>query len=211
MTGFCKLGYDQRKLRQYKRMVTVDAEQTPEMIEAQSSEVEKLKTVEEDSVPFGIRAIESGIEVDGVWISRSNTPVPSSKGSPEVDGTAGSRGSSFQPNHSRADSDIPVLKMPRPAYAAGPRLSNGAPEILDKASLSPEYKIRSRSSSLEPRADERQSWRNIPQVRQYSRSRSKNPSMLRHSSTLDALEGIDRDGLSGRIGFPKPLSWLNFV
>lgn len=26
-------------------------------------------------VPFGIRAIESGIEVEGVWISRSNTPA----------------------------------------------------------------------------------------------------------------------------------------
>lgn len=26
-------------------------------------------------VPFGIRAIESGIEVDGVWISRSTTPL----------------------------------------------------------------------------------------------------------------------------------------
>lgn len=32
-------------------------------------------------IPFGIRAIESGIEVDGVWISRSTTPVtlPSSR------------------------------------------------------------------------------------------------------------------------------------
>lgn len=28
-------------------------------------------------IPFGIRAIESGIEVDGVWISRSNTPAAS--------------------------------------------------------------------------------------------------------------------------------------
>jgi hypothetical protein len=29
------------------------------------------------SIPFGIRAIESGIEVDGVWISRNNTPAGS--------------------------------------------------------------------------------------------------------------------------------------
>jgi hypothetical protein len=29
------------------------------------------------SIPFGIRAIESGIEVDGVWISRNNTPAAS--------------------------------------------------------------------------------------------------------------------------------------
>lgn len=32
-------------------------------------------------IPFGIRAIESGIEVDGVWISRSNTPAPSARNS----------------------------------------------------------------------------------------------------------------------------------
>lgn len=30
-----------------------------------------------NDVPFGIRAIESGIEVEGVWISRSNTPASS--------------------------------------------------------------------------------------------------------------------------------------
>ena len=34
-----------------------------------------------DDIPFGVRAIESGIEVDGVWISRSNTPVGSSRAS----------------------------------------------------------------------------------------------------------------------------------
>jgi len=29
-------------------------------------------------VPFGIRALQQGIEVEGVWISRGNTPVPGS-------------------------------------------------------------------------------------------------------------------------------------
>ena len=32
-----------------------------------------------EDVPFGIRAIESGIEIEGVWISRSNTPEPVSR------------------------------------------------------------------------------------------------------------------------------------
>jgi hypothetical protein len=35
-----------------------------------------------DEIPFGIRALENGVEVAGVWISRSNTPVPSCQGSP---------------------------------------------------------------------------------------------------------------------------------
>lgn len=30
-----------------------------------------------DEVPFGIRALERGVEVEGVWISRGNTPEPS--------------------------------------------------------------------------------------------------------------------------------------
>lgn len=30
-----------------------------------------------NDVPFGVRAIQSGIQVDGIWISNKNTPVPS--------------------------------------------------------------------------------------------------------------------------------------
>ena len=30
-----------------------------------------------DEVPFGIRALERGVEVEGVWVSRGNTPEPS--------------------------------------------------------------------------------------------------------------------------------------
>ncbi|ESZ97029.1 hypothetical protein SBOR_2574 [Sclerotinia borealis F-4128] len=38
--------------------------------------VETSKGVE---IPFGVRAIQSGIQVDGIWISGTNTPVPSIK------------------------------------------------------------------------------------------------------------------------------------
>jgi len=51
--------------------MTVNLKQsTPNMIEAQNLDGEEI--------PFGIRALESGVEVEGVWISRSNTPVPTS-------------------------------------------------------------------------------------------------------------------------------------
>jgi hypothetical protein len=40
--------------------------------------VQKRRSMDDGpSIPFGIRAIESGIEVDGVWISRNNTPAGS--------------------------------------------------------------------------------------------------------------------------------------
>jgi hypothetical protein len=32
----------------------------------------------DSGIPFGVRAIESGIQVDGIWVSRSNTPIPES-------------------------------------------------------------------------------------------------------------------------------------
>jgi hypothetical protein len=49
------------------------------MLEAQPVTAVSVET--KDETPFGIRAIQSGIEVDGVWISRTNTPVGSSRNS----------------------------------------------------------------------------------------------------------------------------------
>jgi hypothetical protein len=49
------------------------------MLEAQP--VTAVSEEPKDEIPFGIRAIQSGIEVDGVWISRTNTPVGSSRNS----------------------------------------------------------------------------------------------------------------------------------
>ena len=49
------------------------------MLEAQP--VTHVQEETKDEIPFGIRAIQSGIEVDGVWISRTNTPVGSSRAS----------------------------------------------------------------------------------------------------------------------------------
>jgi hypothetical protein len=47
----------------------------------ESQPVTQVMSETKDDIPFGVRAIESGIEVDGVWISRSNTPVGSSRSS----------------------------------------------------------------------------------------------------------------------------------
>jgi hypothetical protein len=52
--------------------------------QTQTAKVQQDRQRQEDTkdeIPFGIRAIQSGIEVDGVWISRSNTPVGSSRAS----------------------------------------------------------------------------------------------------------------------------------
>ena len=76
-------------------------------------------------VPFGIRAIESGIEVDGVWISRSNTPAQSLPATPAPASPAS--GPSIaprphppkqedSPDRSSSASNISRLDIPQPVY-----------------------------------------------------------------------------------------------
>jgi len=55
--------------------------------EAEAAQIEHRPSVqrrrrEQVTIPFGIRALESGIEVDGVWISPRNSPASSAPSSP---------------------------------------------------------------------------------------------------------------------------------
>jgi len=37
-----------------------------------------IKLDQESHVPFGVRALQSGLEIDGIWVSTSNNPIPES-------------------------------------------------------------------------------------------------------------------------------------
>jgi hypothetical protein len=76
--------YSTWRLRSYSSVEERLLEPTPAMIEA--------RVAGKIGAPFGVRALESGVEIEGVWISRSNlnTPVQSRPHSP-----AGSTSSSF--------------------------------------------------------------------------------------------------------------------
>ena len=82
--GLTKNTYSRWRLRSYSTVEERLLDPTPAMIEAQAR-----NTID---APFGVRALESGVEVEGVWISRSNlnTPVLSRPHSP-----SGSTSSSF--------------------------------------------------------------------------------------------------------------------
>lgn len=84
------------------------------MLEAQTITEEP-----KNDIPFGIRAIESGIEVDGVWISRSNTPVGSSRTSL----------SDLKLPRSHNNSQI---ELPQPVVTSS-RTSSKAPSSFDMA------------------------------------------------------------------------------
>jgi hypothetical protein len=77
--GLLKLWYDTNKIKKYSKVDKGKQAQTPEMLEAQP--VTAVSIDAKDEVPFGIRAIQSGLEVEGVWISRTNTPAGSSRAS----------------------------------------------------------------------------------------------------------------------------------
>ncbi|KAF7896007.1 hypothetical protein EAF00_006022 [Botryotinia globosa] len=73
--GYIKLLWTNRIVA---RQEVIDEEKRMKIQELRQSGqfVEPMKGVE---IPFGVRAIQSGIQVDGIWISGTNTPVPSIK------------------------------------------------------------------------------------------------------------------------------------
>jgi len=110
------------------------------MLEAQP--VAQVTEETKNEIPFGIRAIQSGIEVDGVWISRTNTPVGSSRASlySEKIPRAG-----LNNNNNNNNSQ---LELPQPVAQGSSRNSSCAPSSFDRAvSAEPLSNSDSRSSS----------------------------------------------------------------
>jgi hypothetical protein len=117
--GLLKLWYDRNKLRKYSKVDKGKLAATPEMLESQP--VQQVHAEEmKDDIPFGVRAIESGIEIDGVWISRTNTPVGSS------------RASIISENRLPRSFNNSALELPQMSYASS-RGSSAAPSSFDRA------------------------------------------------------------------------------
>ncbi|KAF2735481.1 hypothetical protein EJ04DRAFT_534230 [Polyplosphaeria fusca] len=167
--GLCKLQYDKHRIRKYSKVDKGKQTQTPEMLEAQP-----VKQEEKEYVPFGIRAIESGIEVDGVWISRSNTPVGSSRSSIAEGKFPSSRNSS-------------QLELPK-AIHGGSSSRASSQTAFDRA-VSAERIYASSSRDSSPGRDNSSQARGrvpLPSHAQYC-----NGNTQRNSTTLNALEGME--------------------
>ena len=187
--GCVKLVYNHWRLRKYIAVAASKREQTQEI-----KRVASVKRRKGQDVPFGIRAIESGIEVDGVWISKSNTPVISVTGSPpssvEFEPCASTTVHSVHGLPST--SSIPQLEIPQPAHGyPGASSSRFSPSFRDPSQHS-EY-----AGSVESVYDWRSSagsntapqGRQTPNPRGSSHLTPSNPYMFRNSATLAALEG----------------------
>lgn len=95
-------------------------------------------------VPFGVRAIESGVEVDGVWISRSNTPASSNPPSPAISAIDDPSSAKAHQNENGPSKAVPTLLMPQPVHPyqghpeARSRSNSRSPEIQAPAAGSPD-------------------------------------------------------------------------
>jgi hypothetical protein len=130
-------------------------------------------------IPFGVRAIESGIEVEGVWISRNNSPAPSTLASPLPSPSA-------PPSKGKTtvrSSEIPSLTMPEPVHPYPESRSAASSTGSFERAVEAE-RLASGSNSPEPTAEAR-----TPRPSYKPRQ----PSALRFS-TADDLE-IESQGM----------------
>ncbi|KAF2162213.1 hypothetical protein M409DRAFT_27220 [Zasmidium cellare ATCC 36951] len=78
--GGAKLGHTHWKLRKY--VALAEKEKQEQALQRSMSQRQRTAEQQAADVPFGIRAIESGADVEGVWnSSRNNTPEPGSRDS----------------------------------------------------------------------------------------------------------------------------------
>lgn len=64
-------------LRRNKKQTVVDEEKRVKIQDLRMSGV-IIKLDQENQVPFGVRALQSGVEIDGIWVSTSKLPIPES-------------------------------------------------------------------------------------------------------------------------------------
>lgn len=179
--GFVVRFYNAWKLRKYEAL-----QQVSESHRQALQHTPSVTARRDAEIPFGIRAIQSGIQVDGVWISGSNTPVQSGPNSraPSIILGTDQGNSSHSPEHAAASSSKPRVEIPQLAHrqsthgqsstlSRDPTLLHGGPS--DR--LSTEYLPRGRPT-YQPR---RSSGLRYSQIDE-------------NSDALDALEGRRQNG-----------------
>lgn len=180
-----KVIHTNRKLKKLSKPVGARADQEPQMVEAAAAPRRKSG----DEVPFGIRAIQSGIEVDGIWISGTNTPVPSSP----TQSTHSKPEASASNSRAMSTLEIPGPAVAGPSSGSSSRPSSRGPPSsnFDRAVSAERVASHSRDSSPGSTASGQRARQHRPPPTAYSRYSQ--AGMLRHSATLDTLEGEDED------------------
>lgn len=188
--GLLKLTYNKWRLRKYTAVAETKAASRREM---QHTTSVKRGRSQRQQIPFGVRALESGIEVDGVWISGTNTPT-SMPGSPNIaamkpqpahkDLSSKSRSSTSE--MSRIETPQQVHDHPGVTHSAGP--SNKVPTPFDRPVSS------ERQHSKPPTSDHQSRGRPTYQPRRSSHLRFSNSQDPEDSEEFATLEGRTMTG-----------------
>ena len=129
LAGLLKLAHKTHQVRaftqQARRRHELEAQHPthPEMTDASAQRVRRgraaARKAADPDVPFGVRAIESGVEVAGVWISRGTSPSSTPPGGHSPAGPAAATPSASEDTGVR--SGVPAIVLPEPAlpYSAG--------------------------------------------------------------------------------------------
>ena len=139
-------------------------------------------------VPFGVRALESGIEVDGVWISGTNTPS-TMPGSPNIAATKPQPvHKDYFPEPSSSASETSRIEVPQPVHG-----TNHSSGISNKISAPADRPVSSERQHKKPPSSEHQNLgRPTYQPRRSSQLRFSNSLDAENSEALAALEGRTR-------------------
>ncbi|KAI6367980.1 hypothetical protein MCOR25_004771 [Pyricularia grisea] len=68
--GLCKLTWQSRYM---KKQEVLDEEKRARLLEMRKTGLQTKRT---GDIPFGVRATQAGIEIEGIWVSRPSTPNP---------------------------------------------------------------------------------------------------------------------------------------
>ena len=176
-----KLSYNKWRLRKYIAVAETKAALKREM---QHTNSVKRGRSQRQQIPFGVRALESGIEVDGVWISGTNTPS-SMPGSPTMKPQPPRR---EQSPEASSTSDSSRIEIPQPVlgHTGGNHVSGPSHKITTPANRP----VSSERQHNKPPTSEHQS-RSRPtyQPRRSSQLRFSNSLNPEHSEAFAALEG----------------------
>lgn len=186
LLGCVKLGYTHWRLRKYSAVA--EQEKKEQALHRQMSQRRRpAGTGGGDEIPFGVRAIESGIEVEGVWISRANTPEAASRNS--------SAGSLVLQQFQRSSTEYDVEKQL-------PQTHDRATSNSTTTSEKPGSTGYSRAVSAERPTSSHASRDPSPDVEVTKPPHSRHPPLsyakysnspytYRHSSTMSTLEGLE--------------------
>ncbi len=140
-------------------------------------------------VPFGVRALEGGIEVEGVWISGTNTPAGSTPGTPTFLANANSARGEPSPDRASSASTMSHLEMPQP--------TRGYPTVM----IASDSNSQNSSPFADPRVspDSTQQPPSIPDHLPHNRPNYKprRSSQLRYSNSM---KSEDPESLAAREG-----------